>query len=64
MKPHAQIVCRYPQGLRHFAARLTEQVHLPDQLGILARHRRQYPIKTTANRPLGVIVDFHHQTFR
>ena len=64
MKPHAQIVCRDAQCLRHFAARLTEQIHLPDQLGVIAPHRRQYPVKTTANGPLGVIVHFHYQTFR
>src|SRR6266849_5504035 len=64
MKPHAQIVCRDAQRFRHFAARLTEQIHLPDQLGILARHRWQYPVKATANGPLGIIVDFQHRTFR
>ncbi len=63
MKPHAQIVGRDAQCLRHFAAWLTEQIHLPDQLGIIAPHRRQYPVKTTANGALGVIVDFHYLTF-
>jgi len=59
MNPYAQIVCRDAQCFRYFAARLAEQIYLPDQLGILARHRRQYPIKTTANGPLRIIIDFH-----
>src|SRR5712691_4344191 len=49
MKPHAQIVCRDAQRFRHFAARLTEQIHLPDQLGILARHHRRF---STPNLPI------------
>ena len=64
MKPHAQIVGRDAQCLRHFAAGLTEQIHLPDQLGILTRHRWQYPVKTTAHGALGIVVDFHYRTLR
>jgi hypothetical protein len=59
MESHSKIVWGDTESFRDSAARLTQEIDLPNQLRIFHRHRRQNPIEATANRPISVIVDQH-----
>jgi hypothetical protein len=61
---YSEIVWRDAESFGDSTAGLTKEIHLPNQLRILGRHRRQNSIEAAANRSIRIIVDQHCGTFR
>ena len=59
MEPYSQSVSRDAEAARDAIAGLAEEVHAPENMGVVARERRQQPIEALAHGAFGVVIDQH-----